>query len=91
MKGQRSRAPVLPQNRLSHMQQQIRNFLFYFYCKTRGRLLGKALSRCSRLAAHERGSGWGPAWHIHCFTGFWDADKGAKTALASVFITLVNH
>lgn len=44
MKGQRSRAPVLPQNRLSHMKQQIRNFLFYFYCKIRtgqGRLAWK--------------------------------------------------
>ena len=44
MKGQRSWAPVLPQNRLSHMKQQIRNFLFYFYCKIRtgkGRLAWK--------------------------------------------------
>lgn len=45
MQGQRSWAPVLPQNRLSHMKQQIRNFLFYFYCKIctgKGRLVWKS-------------------------------------------------
>ena len=45
MQGQHSRAPVLPQNRLSHMKQQIRNFLFYFYCEIctgEGRLVWKS-------------------------------------------------
>ena len=45
MQGQHSPAPVLPQNRLSHMKQQIRNFLFYFYCQIctgEGRLVWKS-------------------------------------------------
>lgn len=45
MQGQHSWAPVLPQNRLSHMKQQIRNFLFYFYCEIctgEGRLVWKS-------------------------------------------------
>ena len=47
MQGACSWAPVLPQNHLSHMKQQIRNFLFYFYLKfalAEGVWFGKALS-----------------------------------------------
>lgn len=43
--GTASRAPVLPQNRLSHMKQQIRSFLFCFHCKIctgKGRLVWKS-------------------------------------------------
>lgn len=54
---QHSRATVLPQNRWSHTKQQIRNFLFYFYCKIctgRGHVAWESFLLLSLLAAHER-------------------------------------
>lgn len=55
--GTALRAAVLPQHRLSHTEQLIRNSLIYFYreiCTGKGRSFASPCSPWSRLAAHER-------------------------------------
>lgn len=55
-------ATVSPQNRLSHMKQRVKSFLFYFYCGIcpgKEHLVWEKKALWSSLAGDERGSGPG--------------------------------